>query len=121
MAEFLSPSWFDEVAAAAAGAQLPAGLALTVEQVITDGPTGELAYSLVVADGRLTVRRGRTPSADVRFTLDADTARAIHEGAQSAQSAFMQGRLRIAGDLRVLVESAAELAAIDDVLAGARA
>ena len=93
-----------------------------LQQVIPDGPDGrEVAYALVVSDGRVRVVRGRVADPDLTFTQDRATAEAIHRGDLSAQAAFMQGRLRLGGDLRAVIDRASELAAIDDVFASARA
>ena len=51
----------------------------------------------------------------------AATAEAIHRGELSAQTAFIEGRLRLGGDLRAVIERASALAAIDDVFGAARA
>ena len=75
----------------------------------------------MVADGRLRVERGRVADPDLTFTQDRATAEAIHRGELSAQAAFMQGRLRLGGDLRAVIDRAGELGAIDDVLGSVRA
>ena len=93
-----------------------------LQQVVTDGPDGhEVAYALVVRGGRVHVERGRADDPDLVFTQDRDTAEAIHRGELSAQAAFMQGRLRLGGDLRAVVDRASELAAVHDVFASVRA
>ena len=122
MAGFLTDRWLDELGAAAREAELPPELRLVVQQVIPDGPDGvEVAYAVEVAGGTMAVRRGRFDHADVTFTQDLATARAIHRGELSAQAAFMEGRLRLGGDLRAVIERAGDLAAIDDVFATVRA
>ena len=51
----------------------------------------------------------------------ATAASAIAAGSSSAQRAFMTGRLRVGGDLRVLLAHGEALAQLDDVFAGVRA
>lgn len=122
MAGFLTPVWLDELDAAARRASIPSDLRLTVQQVIPDGPDGqELTYVVEAADGALSVRPGRADRPDVTFTQDRATALAIHRGELSAQAAFMEGRLRLGGDLRDVIRRAGALAALDDVFAHARA
>ena len=122
MAGFLTDAWLDDLEAAAQRAELDTKGALVLQQVIPDGREGrELAYALVVRDGRVRVERGRVAQPDLTFTQDRATAEAIHRGDLSAQAAFMQGRLRLGGDLRAVIDRAGELAAIDDVFASARA
>ena len=121
MTAFLTDEWLDELGAAADAAVLPAMPRLALQQVVPDGPDGEVAYALVVEDGRLHVHRGRVDRPDLVFTQDRATAEAIHRGELSAQAAFMQGRLRLGGDLRSVIDRAADLASIDDVFARVRA
>jgi hypothetical protein len=122
MAGFLTDGWLDELDGAARGATVDPALRVRVQQVVPDGPDGrEVAYVVQVADGAVTIHPGRHDDVDITFTQDLATARAIHGGELSAQAAFMQGRLRLGGDLRAVIERSAALAAIDDVFAGARA
>jgi hypothetical protein len=122
LAGFLTEAWLDDLDAAAQSAELDTKGDLVLQQVIPDGPDGqEVAYALVVDRGRVRVVRGRVDEPDLTFTQDRATAEAIHRGQLSAQAAFMQGRLRLGGDLRTVIDRAAELAAIDDVFASARA
>ncbi len=122
MAGFLPDQWFDELDAAARGTHVAGDLRLVIQQVVPDGPDGAaIVYSVSVADGAITVRRGRADAPDVTFTQDRATAEAIHRGELSAQTAFIEGRLRLDGDLRAVIEQAGSIADIDDVLAALRA
>ena len=122
MADFLTDAWLDELEAAALTASAPAATHLVVQQVVPDGPEGhEVAYAVVLDQGKVRIERGRVDDPDLTFTQDRETAEAIHRGVLSAQAAFMQGRLRLGGDLRAVIDHAVELAAIDDLFAGARA
>ena len=121
MADFLTDAWLDELEAAATGADVPPMPRLALQQVVPDGPDGEVAYALVVEDGRVEVCRGRVENPDLVFTQDRATAEAIFLGELSAQAAFMQGRLRLGGDLRAVIDRAADLASVDDVFASVRA
>ena len=67
------------------------------------------------------VRAGRADDADVTFTQDRATARAIADGELAAQTAFMAGRLRTGGDLTRLLAHREALADLDDVFADVRA
>jgi putative sterol carrier protein len=120
VAEFLSDGWLDDLEEAAGRASVPSGVELTVQQVVQDD-AGEVAYAMVATGGRLSVRRGRVARSDLTFTLDRDTARAIHEGTLPAQAAFLDGRLRLVGDVVALNVAAASLAGVDDLFAACRA
>jgi predicted lipid carrier protein YhbT len=93
-----------------------------IQQIVPDGPDGaEVAWVVTAADGAITVRRGRVDEPDITFTQDRATAEAIHRGELSAQTAFIEGRLRLGGDLRAVIERGTSLAAIDDIFRAARA
>jgi len=119
VAEFLTQAWIDELDEAGARASVPDGLRLVVQQVVTDGDR-EMAYVIEIADGRIHARTGRADTADVSFELDRATATEIARGDLSAQVAFMDGRLRLGGDLRAVLARAGDLAAIDDAFAATR-
>ncbi len=122
MAGFLTDAWLDDLDAAARVAELRTEAPLVLQQVVPDGPDGhEVAYAIVVGNGRVRVERGRVSDPDLVFTQDRATAESIHRGELSAQAAFMQGRLRLGGDLRAVVDRAGELAAVHNVFASVRA
>ena len=120
MAEFLSPAWIDALDEAGRGASVADEVRVVVQQVVLDDGR-EVAYAVRVADGAVRVEPGRVDDADVTFTLDRATARAIARGDLSAQSAFLAGDLRVGGDLTVVLEGSRALAALADVFAAARA
>jgi putative sterol carrier protein len=119
MARFLSPEWLDDLAAAATGASGPDGEPFTLQQVVVDD-AGEVAWAVTVGGGKVVVQPGRHDAATVTFTQDTATAGAIHRGELSAQAAFMTGRLRVGGDVRVLLERQGALGDLDDVFAAVR-
>jgi hypothetical protein len=118
---FLSDAWFEQLEQALRAAEVPHGPRLAVQQVVPDGPTGEVAYALVLEGGRVHAERGRIADSDLTFTQDRATAEAIHRGELSAQAAFMEGRLRLGGDLRAVIDRASDLASLDDLFASVRA
>lgn len=124
MARYLSAEWFDEVnAAAAAAADLSdaaVGLRLVIQQVVTDGPEGDVRYVVRVEDGRVTVVPGEAPDADVTVTEDHATATAVGCGELAAPAAFMTGRIRVTGDTGVLMDAQPALHRLDAVFAGVR-
>ena len=124
MLTFLSDEWIaalhEAVSTNANLRTLTADLALVIEQDITGGPNGDVCYHLAFDHGTVSVTAGPAPEATVRFHQDHATAAAIAMGTSSAQRAFMTGRLRVGGDLRVLLEHAEVLAQLDDVFAAVR-
>lgn len=116
MAPFASPEWIDELARAAADVAVDPGIRLTVEQRII----GEAAstWHVTIADGVVRVVPGSAPEAEVTLTSSFETAAAIHGGRLSAQRAFLDGALRIGGDLRVLIAHRSALAGVAPLLGG---
>jgi predicted lipid carrier protein YhbT len=122
VAEHLSPAWIAALAEAATQAEAPGGVELVIQQVVADGgPDGaEVAYTVAVADGRVAVHPGRDSAADITFTQDRATAAAIARAELSAQTAFLDGRLRVGGDLTAALAAARVLTALADVFAAPR-
>lgn len=125
MLTFLSADWIAALHHAATGDAdlhaLTADLSLTIEQEVIGGPEGDVCYHLTFDHGVVSVSPGPATSATVRFHQDYATAAAIAAGQSSAQRAFMTGRLRVGGDLRVLLDHTEVLAKLDDVFADVRA
>lgn len=120
MVAFLSDEWIAELGAAAHKVEGPEGVDLTVQQVVVAEDGTRVEYAIRIADGAISVVPGRTEAADVTITQDRTTAERIARGQLSAQTAFMDGRLRIGGDLRSIVGRALGIAQLEDVFAAAR-
>ncbi len=126
MARFLSPSWAEEFNAALNGAELPgpgpeAGLAavdgrFTVVQEVHGGPDGDVSVVLRVDDGALRFRVERAGEhrttdagaadewrADVTIVISYEDAAALSKGEMAPAEALNAGRIRVRGDLSVLV------------------
>lgn len=125
MVAFLSDEWIEALDRAAAddpglrahGAEV----SLVIEQEVTGGPQGSVTYHVVLDRGRASVHPGPADEPTVRFSQDYETAAAIALGTGSAQRAFMTGKLRVGGDLRVLLDHGDALAQLGDVFSSVRA
>ena len=124
MARFLSPEWFDDVNAAAASDDVSAavtpGLRLVVQQIVTDGPDGEVRYAVRIEDGKVAVVPGDAGDPDVTVTEDHATATSVARGDLAAPVAFMTGRIRVSGDTRALLTAQPALHRIDAMFASLR-
>lgn len=109
--QFLSEEW---VAAARAlrddmgpGPEVEA--AVRMNQVITDVPFGDGAIDahLDTSSGFVVMELGHLPEPDVTVTLDYETAKAVFaQGTpQAGIQAFMNGKIRVDGDMAKLVEA----------------
>lgn len=109
MPEVGSDAWITAFAERAAGVAVDPVARVVVQQELTD--TGA-RWHLVIDGGRVTVAAGEHASPDVWFAQDAATATAVADGTLSAQQAFMDGRLRVRGELTRLPAAAGALAAL---------
>ena len=122
--QFLSDEWLAALDAAARARVPPddaplSGVTMTVEQVVTDGPT----WRLVIDRGDLSVELGSGDPDDgtVRLISDHGTAADIAAGRRAALDAFIMGDLVIGGDVRPLIEHGAALETLGDLFADLRA
>jgi putative sterol carrier protein len=83
-----------------------AGAPFVVQQSV-----GDAAWHPVVDGTGVRAVRGRHPSPDLTIEQDEATAEAVEAGELSAQRAFLDGRLRITGDVKRLPEVAAVVGA----------
>lgn len=118
---FLSDEWIAEARkiraefAANPDNQAPAAPAsVRMNQVITDVPFGEgkLDAHLDTSSGTLEMETGHLDDADVTVTLDYGTAKAIFvDGTlEAGMRAFMDGRVRVQGDMAKLISALQQLA-----------
>jgi putative sterol carrier protein len=125
MARFLSDEWVADLnGAVAADEQVSAaasGVHLTIQQVVVGPDGGETCYFTRVDDGRVELTPGRADDADTTITEDYDTAAALARGDTTPQDAILAGKVRVSGDLGVLLKGQEVLeslrARFDDVRA----
>ena len=122
---YLSREWMEAVRRSLAAdiglKQATTDIALTLEQVVTDAPGGTARWHLIIDHGTVELHDGPADAPDLRLTTDYATAGAIASGSVGAQWAFMAGRLRVGGDVSMLVTHQRALASVDDALADVRA
>jgi hypothetical protein len=128
MPTYLSAEWLEAAAAAVAESRPLRDAAVTpalvVQQTVhADGSdrADDVTWHVVFGPDGIRWTSGAHPSPDVTFTCDVDTAWAVQSGAESAQAAFMAGRLRVGGDAGALIAHQGALADLDDALAELRA
>ena len=124
MTRFLSPDWLARMAAVAAESETlqeaASGLGLSVRQVVRGGPDGDVAYTVRLAGGRVTVVPDGGPG-DIDVFSDYATAAAISQGRLSPTAAFASGRLKLGGRVGALAGHAGVLSGLGDAFASLRA
>jgi putative sterol carrier protein len=123
---FLSPAWLDALdealAASPAVADATASTTLTLKQVVTGGPGGDVAYVVSVAGGVVRVAAAAPgDAADVTMTTSWDTAVGIATGSLAPHDAFTTGHLVVRGDIDALRAAAPGLAGLHQATEGLRA
>ena len=120
---YLSQEWIGAVAREAdadpALAKAAASHTVSVTQVVTDTPFGEVTYHLVCRDGRVSVGSGAVPS-DIVFTQTYQTALDVVLGRLNAAEAFINGKVRFTGDHEKVIAAQPLFAALDGVFARVR-
>jgi hypothetical protein len=122
---FLSDEWITEArkiraefpAPAAGDGDEPAANAVRMNQVITDVPfgSGNLDAHLDTSSGVLEMETGHLEHPDVTVTLDYETAKAIFvDGTlEAGMKAFMDGKVRVQGDMAKLIAALQQLSPPD--------
>jgi SCP-2 sterol transfer family len=122
--EYLSDAWIAALDAAVRDApQLRTTAPLVIESVVTEVPRrGEVRYRVAVDASGARARSvdAADPTPELRLTTDYVTAVAIARGTENAQTALARGRLRLGGDVNVLIAHAETLSKLDDLTASVR-
>jgi len=97
---FLSQDWLDLQKGLAERLPERPGATARVQYVVTGAPDGEVRYFQSWLDGRLgDSGLGDDQDAELTYRLAYVDARQIAEGALDANVAFMQGRVKVTGDM----------------------
>lgn len=120
MAKFLTQEWADEVLAALNASNdvkaATKGVQLCIQQVVTGVPDGDVSYWTKFDDGTVAGGIGDAPDADVTISQDYDTAVALNKGELNAQAAFMQGKLKVTGNMGKLLQHQGAMQSLGPVL-----
>ncbi len=118
MSDFLSDPWFEELNARLhASAPWPQGArACQVVIEVSDAPAPlPQALTLSISEVRVSVAPGSAPGADTVLRLNYLDAAALTSGQFDSASALREGRIKVRGDVNVLVPLATWLhAALSD-------
>ena len=104
MAKFLTQEYMDLQRSLADGQPERPGASARMQYVVTGGPDGDVRYHWVLHNGRLLeASLGDLADAEVTLTQSYDDAVQIAKGELDANVAFMQGRIKLAGDMAKLM------------------
>jgi putative sterol carrier protein len=104
--KFLSEEWAEALKAelnqSEAFRQAAAGHRATIQQVITGGE-GDAHYWITIADGQIDLGVGDIDGEDATISQSYDSAAALARGELSPVTAFMTGKLKIAGNMGMIL------------------
>jgi putative sterol carrier protein len=104
--KFLSPEWAEALKSALNSSEefraAAAGQEAKLQQVITSGD-GETRYWIQIQDGAIDLGVGELEAPDATITQSYETAVALATSQLSAVTAFMTGRIKIAGNMGLLL------------------
>lgn len=100
MARYLSQDWLDMQRSLAADQPDRPGASARIQHVVSGAPDGDVDYYWVVEDGHLIDSGlGVLDATEITLTMKYGDAREMHSGRLDPSAAFMQGRLKAAGDM----------------------
>jgi putative sterol carrier protein len=100
MSKWLTQEWLDETRTMAEGQPERAGASARMQYVVTGGPDGDIDYYWILTDGRLVeAKLGKLDDAEVTLTTGYSDAVKIQKGELDANAAFMQGKVKVTGNM----------------------
>lgn len=97
---YLSQTWLDRQRELVGELPKRPGVTATVQHIVSGTPDGEVRYVHTIVDGRLTAATlGADPAAEVTLSQTYGDAVLIAQGELDGNVAFMQGRVKVVGDM----------------------
>lgn len=101
MTEIGSAAWIERQRRRVESIEVAPDLRMVIQQtLLTEVPR---SWHIVIADGAATLFEGPHADPDVTLNAHPSTVDAIASGRSSARREFLDGRLRIAGDITLLL------------------
>lgn len=100
MPKYLSKEWLEEQRQLAADQPERPGASARMQYIVTGAPDGDIEYYWVLEDGKLLESDlGKLEDAEVTLTQTWDDSVAIQKGDLDANTAFMQGKVKVTGNM----------------------
>lgn len=104
MPKWLTQEWMDTQKELAADQPERPGASARMQYVITGGPEGDIRFYWVLDNGRLVENSlGTLDDAELTLTQSYEDALKVQKGELDAQAAFMQGRVKVEGNMAKLM------------------
>ena len=100
MSKWLTQEWLDETRSMAEGQPERPGASARMQYVVTGGPDGDIEYYWILENGKITESKiGRLDDSEVTLTTGHADAMKIQKGELDANAAFMQGKVKVTGNM----------------------
>ena len=104
MPKWLTQDWLDEQRRLAETQPERPGATARMQYVVTGGADGDIKYYWVLDNGKLLQSElGELSGAEVTLTVTYDDAMKIQQGELDPNAAFMQGRIKVTGNMAKLM------------------
>ena len=104
MPKWLTQEWHDEYLRLAESQPERPGASARMQYVITGAPDGDVRYYWLLENGKLVdIQLGEIADPEITLTVAYDDAMKIQQGELDANAAFMQGRIKVAGNMAKLM------------------
>ncbi len=118
--KFLSQEWAEQISAALNSStefrSAAASKAMGLQQEVKDTPEGEIRYYFALEDGSASIALGELTNPDATVEQSYETAMAMSRGEIGASQAYMQGKLKISGNLMKLMQLQGVLGAMPEAV-----
>ena len=105
MAKFLSQDYMDLQKKLSEGQPERPGTSARMQYVVTGGPDGDIRYHWVLENGKLLeCALGDADDPEVTLTQSYEDAVKIAKGELDPNAAFMQGRIKVTGNMQKLMQ-----------------
>lgn len=105
VAKYLTQEWLDQGRELAKDQPERAGASAKVQYMVSGGPDGDIEYYWVLEDGKLLESQlGKIADADFTMTMSYDDSVAMSKGDLDANAAFMQGKVKVTGNMGKLMQ-----------------
>jgi putative sterol carrier protein len=100
MPKYLSQEWLDEFVKLAADQPERPGATVKIQYKAAGGPDGDVDYYWIINEGKFEdAQLGTVDAADFTMTTAYDDAVKVQKGEMDATAAFMQGKMKVAGNM----------------------
>ncbi len=104
MPKYLTQEWLDKQKELAQEFPEKPGATARMQYRVTGTPEGDVTYHTVIENGKMVENTmGEDPQAEFTISMTYEDALKVQKGELDANAAFMQGRMKVTGDMGKLM------------------